>query len=191
MTSNKMRVKMKLLMIMCLVIVFNSNAAHAKTNLTASGAASSTNINISGVLVANGTCTFDQGGAQTIDFGKVLLISTGSNTVELTGDYQKTLSSNFTCSGDSEGLLQMKFTSSTGSYETYNNKKILGTDKGIVGIELLVDGTAQNMDEWFSVDKKSLPVLQAKLVQFSTANTNNVVSGDKFTASGTLVLAFN
>lgn len=176
---------------MCLVIVFNSSAAHAKTNLTASGAASSTNINISGVLVANGTCTFDQGGAQTIDFGKVLLISTGSNTVELSGDYQKSLSSNFTCSGDSEGLLQMKFTSSTGSYETYNNKKILGTDKGIVGIELLVDGAAQNMDEWFSVDKKSLPVLQAKLVQVSTTNSNNVVSGDKFTASGTLVLAFN
>ena len=85
----------------------------------------------------------------------------------------------------------MKFTSTSGSYETWQGTAVMAVDKGIVGIEMQVNGTAQNMDEWFDVDPDAIPVLTAKLVQLSTTNSQNVVSGDKFSASGTLTLAFN
>lgn len=155
------------------------------------GDQSSMNINITGTVTANGSCEFNQGGSLQVDFGQVRLKATGATTVQLDGSYEQPLAASFTCSGDSAGLLQMKFTSSSGSYETYNGTKVLGTDKGIVGIELLVNGTAQTMDAWFSIDQKNPPDLRAKLVQVSTENSKNVVSGDVFTASGSLVMAFN
>ncbi|EPJ9674549.1 TPA: fimbrial protein [Citrobacter freundii] len=149
------------------------------------------NINIDGTIVANGSCSFNQGSSVTVDFGEVKLKSTGSNTVTLDGDYQRPLASTFTCTGDMSGLLQMKFTSSSGSYVTYNGTQVLGTDKGIVGIELLVNGTPQTMGVWFNVAPDAQPTLQVQLVQVSTTNSSNVVSGDTFNASGTLMLAFN
>lgn len=151
----------------------------------------SMNINITGTVTANGSCEFNQGGSLQVDFGQVRLKATGATTVQLDGSYEQPLAASFTCSGDSAGLLQMKFTSSSGSYETYNGTKVLGTDKGIVGIELMVNGAAQTMDAWFSIDQKNPPALRAKLVQVSTENSKNVVSGDVFTASGSLVMAFN
>ncbi len=155
------------------------------------GDQSSMNISITGTVTANGSCEFNQGGSLQVDFGQVRLKTTGATTVQLDGSYEQPLAASFTCSGDSAGLLQMKFTSSSGSYETYNGTKVLGTDKGIVGIELMVNGTAQTMDDWFSIDQKNPPALRAKLVQVSTENSKNVVSGDIFTASGSLVMAFN
>lgn len=151
----------------------------------------SMNINITGTVQANGRCMFNHGGALQVDFGPVRLKETGEASVQLDGNYEQPLAASFTCSGDSAGLLQMKFTSSSGSYETYNGTKVLGTDKGIVGIELMVNGTAQTMDTWFNIDQQNPPSLQAKLVQVSTENTQNVVNGDIFTASGSLVMAFN
>lgn len=155
------------------------------------GDTSSTNISISGTIVANGTCSFNQDGTVQVDFGEVKLKSSGSNTVQLDGDYLKPLTSGFACTGDSAGLLQMSFTSASGSYENYQGTAVLGVDKGIVGIELLVNGAAQNMGSWFTVDQNNPPTLEAKLVQVSDTNSNNVTSGALFTASGTLKLAFN
>lgn len=155
------------------------------------GDQASMNINIKGTVTANGSCEFNQGGSLQVDFGQVRLKATGATTVQLDGSYEQPLAASFTCSGDSAGLMQMKFTSSSGSYETYNGTKVLGTDKGIVGIELMVNGAAQTMDAWFSIDQKNPPALRAKLVQVSTENSKNVVSGDVFTASGSLVMAFN
>lgn len=149
------------------------------------------NISIGGTVVVNGSCKFNQGAGLQIDFGQVKLKTTSPTSVLLDGNYTKPLASSFTCSGDSAGLLQMKFISSTGSYEIYNGTKVLGTNKGIVGIALLVNGATQAMDSWFTVDQTNPPQLQAKLVQTSTENTKNVVSGDIFTASGSLVMAFN
>lgn len=155
------------------------------------GDKTSTNISMSGTVVVNGSCTFNHDGTVQVDFGEVKLKSTGSDTVQLDGDYVQPLASDFDCTGDSAGLLQMSFTSSSGSYETYQGTKVLGVDKGIVGIQLLVNGTAQNMGTWFSVDQNHPPTLQAKLVQVSDTNSKNVTSGEIFTASGTLKLAFN
>lgn len=151
----------------------------------------SLNINISGTLVANGSCTFNQGGTLNVDFGPVKLKNLGNNTVQLDGNYQRSLASDFSCSGDTAGLLQMQFTSASGSYGTYNGKQVLETNKGIVAIQLLVNGAAQSMGQWFNVDQASAPSLQAQLVQISTSNSSNVASGDTFSASGTLTMAFN
>ncbi|MDI7383821.1 fimbrial protein [Cronobacter dublinensis] len=156
-----------------------------------SGDQYSMNINISGTITANGSCQFSQGGAQQVDFGQVRLQATSATGIQLDGSYQKPIASSFTCSGDSAGLLQMKFISASGSYVNYQGTKVLGTDKGIVGIELIVNGSAQTMDSWFTIDQNSPPTLEAKLVQTSNENTQNVVSGDVFTASGSLVMAFN
>lgn len=149
------------------------------------------NINISGTVIANGSCAFNQGGALQVDFGDVKLQATGTDTVALEGNYLKPLTSNFTCSGDTAGLLQMKFISSTGAYGTYNGVKVLAVDKGIVAIQMLVNNAAKNMNEWFNVDQQNPPVLEVQLVQISNTNTKKVVSGDLFSASGTLMMAFN
>ncbi|ELY2907616.1 fimbrial protein [Cronobacter dublinensis] len=175
-----------LLAILLLVPQYIIQQAFAKT-----GDQYSMNINITGTITANGSCQFSQGEAQQVDFGQVRLQATSAASIQLDSNYQKPIASSFTCSGDSAGLLQMKFISTSGSYATYQGTKVLGTDKGIVGIELIVNGSAQTMDSWFTIDQSSPPTLEAKLVQTSTENTQNVVSGDGFTASGSLVMAFN
>lgn len=151
----------------------------------------SLNISMSGLVVANGTCKFDQGGTLQVDFGEVKLNAGENDTIALNGNYQRPLASNFTCTGDTAGLLQMKMVSSSGSYQTYNGTKVLTTDKGIVGIQLQVNDVAQNADEWFTVDPHTPPTLSAQLVQVSNVNSNNVTSGDTFTSSATLMLSFN
>lgn len=103
------------------------------------------NINIDGTIVANGSCQFNNGGSLTVDFGEVRLKAGTSNSVTMEGSYRKPIASDFKCSGDSAGLLQMQLSSTGGSYKTYNGVQILDTDKGIVGVELLVNGAPQNM----------------------------------------------
>lgn len=155
------------------------------------GDTDSMDINITGTVVANGSCTFNQGGTLQVDFGEVKLVGTGTNTVELSGDYRKSLVSDFFCDGDTDGLLQMKFTSTSGNYETYQGAQVLAADKDIIGIELLVNGAPQNMDEWFTIDQNVAPVLKAQLVQLHSTSSETLVSGDIFSASGTLTMAFN
>ncbi|MGL4429831.1 MAG: fimbrial protein [Silvania sp.] len=174
--------------VLWVVIALGCLASAARAN---TGDKYKLDVAISGTVVANGSCNFNQGGTLNVSFGTVALENTGNNTVRLDGDYQRPLTSDFFCSGDTAGLLQMQFTSASGTYETYQGTKVLGTSKGIVAIELLVNGVAQNMGTWFNVDQASTQVLQAQLVQISTSNSSNVTSGDTFTASGTLTLAFN
>lgn len=176
----------KLLVVMALLVLSATQTAWGNP-----GDNYSLNIDISGTVVANGSCTFNQGGELKVDFKEVKLKSTGSNTVLLDGDYTKSLVSDFFCTGDTAGLLQMQLNSASGTYETYNGIKVLGADKGIVGVQLLLNGAPQNMGEWFTVDQNAMPILKAQLVQVSTTNSSNVVSGDVFHASATLTLAFN
>lgn len=183
---NKTKVSLFFAVIALFAPVLNAQAA-----LGNAGDVDSMNINITGTVVANGSCTFNQGGTLQVDFGEVKLKGSGTNTVELAGDYSKSLVSDFFCDGDTAGLLQMKFTSTSGSYETYQGAQVLAADKNIVGIELLVNGAPQNMGEWFNVDQNAAPALKAQLVQLSTTNSESIVSGDVFSASGTLTLGFN
>jgi hypothetical protein len=163
-------------------------------NLTAlanPGSTYSLNIAIDGTIMANGSCKFNQGGNLTVDFGEVRLQSNTDSTVTMDGTYRKPIVSDFTCSGDSAGLLQMKLSNSGGGEKTYNGVQVLDTDKGIVGVELLVNGVAQSTGSWFTINPDSPPSLEAQLVQTSTTNSSNVVSGDTFTTAATLVMAFN
>lgn len=146
------------------------------------------NINISGTVVANGSCTFNRGGTLAVDFGQVILQQISDSTYQLAGSYEKVLASDISCTGDTEGLLQLRFTSSTGDYSMLDDKKVMGVDKGPVGIELMVNDNAQSMDEWWSLDQDSPPVLKARLVKL---NNDSFTSGDTFSASGTLTMAFN
>ncbi|MFA9594334.1 fimbrial protein [Citrobacter telavivensis] len=182
------RIFSTLLMASALLVLPPAQAAPGST-----GDKYSLDINMYGTLMANSSCTFNEGGPLQVDFGDVQLKEGDNNTVEVDGEYSKPMPSDFTCIGETGGLglLQMKFTSTSGSYETWQGTAVMAVDKGIVGIEMQVNGTAQNMDEWFDVDPDAMPVLTAKLVQLSTTNSQNVVSGDKFNASGTLTLAFN
>lgn len=149
------------------------------------------NISMNGTIVANGSCKLNQGGNLTVDFGEVKLQAGDNNTMTMQGDYRQPIASAFTCSGDSAGLLQMKLSNVGGTYKDFNGIQVLDTDKGIVGVELLVNGTAQSMGAWFTIDQDSPPKLEAQLVQTSTSNNTHVVSGDTFTASATLTMAFN
>lgn len=159
--------------------------------LADTGAKYTMNINIDGTIVANGTCTFNKGGNLTLDFGEVRLLAGANNSVTMEGDYRRPIAAAIKCSGDSAGLLQMKLSNVGGSYKDYNGIQVLDTDNGIVGLELLVNGAAQSMGTWFSLDPASPPSLEAQVVQTGTTNSKNVVSGDTFTASGTLTMAFN
>ena len=166
--------------------------AKADTEIPAkSGDKFTMNINLSGTVVANGSCTFNNSDVVKIEFEDVKINSPTPDTIQLDGSYIQPLASSFTCTGDTAGLLQMEFTSSSGSYVTYNGIQVLNTDKNIVGIQLVVNGVPKNMGEWFDIDPSSPPTLQAELVQLSSTNAGHVQSGDEFTASGTLTMAFN
>lgn len=78
------------------------------------GSTYSLNIAIDGTIMANGSCKFNQGGALTVDFGEVQLQGSADNTVTMNGTYRKPIVSDFTCSGDSAGLLQMKLSNTGG-----------------------------------------------------------------------------
>ncbi|MFU2317533.1 fimbrial protein [Rahnella sp. PCH160] len=184
MNNNKLR--FFVVAVILLAPVYGVQAAPGNT-----GDIDSMDINITGTVVANGSCTFNQGGTLNVDFGEVKLMSSGTNTVELSGNYSKTLVSDFFCDGDTDGLLQMKFTSTSGSYETYQGAQVLAADKDVIGIELLVNGAPQNMGEWFTIDQNAAPALKAQLVQLNTTSSESIVSGDVFSASGTLTMAFN
>ncbi|MBF7981214.1 MULTISPECIES: fimbrial protein [Rahnella] len=183
---NKTKAGMLFAVVTLLTPVFGVQAAPGNT-----GDNDSMDINITGTVVANGSCTFNQGGTLNVDFGEVKLMASGTDTVELSGNYSKPLVSDFFCDGDTEGLLQMKFTSTSGSYETYQGAQVLAADKAFIGIELLVNGAPQNMGEWFTIDQNAAPALKAQLVQLNTTTSESIVSGDVFTASGTLTMAFN
>lgn len=151
----------------------------------------SLNINIDGRLVANGSCQFNQGDSLTVDFGDVKLLPEGTDAMTLDGTYRQPLASAFTCTGDTAGLLKMKMSSLSGSYVSYKGTKVIAIDKGMLGVELLVNSAPQAAGMWFTIDQSKPPTLEAQLVQISTTNSQQVTNGDTFSASATLLLAFN
>lgn len=182
---------LRALRIEIIMVILLSASPYLHANLSNTGSVYSMNIDVSGTVVANGTCTFDNNNALQVDFNEVKLVTTGPDKVRLEGEYLRPMVSQFSCTGDTNGLLQMMFSGSSSSYETVNGTQVLAVDKGIVGVELLVNGIAQDMGKWFNVDQTTPPTLDAKLIQLTEDNSQHVVSGDPFTASGTLLIAFN
>lgn len=150
----------------------------------------SMDINMSGTVVANGSCTFNQGGTVDVDFGDVKYHSTADGDV-LDEEYSKVLVSDMTCSGDAEGTSIMTLVGQ-GYVTNYNGHEVLGlyvdTHMSDLVIELEVDGAAQDIGAAFTVDMDKPPVLVAKLIK----TRHNSLSNDAtFNGSATLTMAFN
>lgn len=161
------------------VMLFQAASVQANTETT--------DINIYGTVISNGSCTFNNNGPLTIDFGTVQISGSPS---AISGGYVKDIASNFSCTGDTSGLLQLKFSSTTGTYVTMDaTNDTMTTNKSGLGIQLLLNGAPQSMNAWVSVSTTSQPALQARLRQ--TGSLSNTASGDTFTSAGTLLMAFN
>lgn len=152
------------------------------------------NINITGNVVVNGSCTFNQSGTVGVGFGDVKYSTlNGKNT--LVGTYIQPLASSMTCSGNTEGKTQMKFDSTIGSTVNYQGLSLLpvmnadSSQSRSLGIRLQVNDIPQDTGKWFDVDMTKPPVLKAELIQ--TGDGSDFVSGSTFTANATLTMAFN
>lgn len=154
----------------------------------------SMNINISGTVVANGECYFITATGADVHFGEVKY-STNSGVTVLEGSYKEFISDYLICDGDVEGHPQMKLDTNDGESLSYQGSALLpvkassGARMTSLGIRFLVNGSVQNVGEWFDIDTQSLPPLVAELVQ--TGDGKEFVDGDQFTANATMTMAFN
>ena len=165
-----------------------ANVLHANA-----GEPAKLNLNITGTVVANGSCTFNKGKTLTVDFGDVNF-STVNGSSTLDGTYRKSLSSTMTCTGDSAGKTQLTFKSVAGGTVDFKGQKLLpvsinAADPGEqLGIRLLVDGVEQDTDSAFAVDMLDQPGLQVELVQ--VGDGSGLINGAPISASATLVMEF-
>lgn len=150
-------------------------------------------IHVTGHIVASGTCTFDKQGPLAIDFGTVRYSTLGGNTLKETSP--QALTSAMSCSGDYAGQTTMQLIpTKTGEidFQGVSLMQVMDDDSGKLskdlGIRLLVNNVAQNMNEAFSVDMKSQSKLEVELVQIG--NGDGLVNGASFSAAATLTMAF-
>lgn len=153
----------------------------------------SLNINISGTVVANGTCTFNKGESVSVDFGEIQFAET-NGVAALTGNYRKSVPSVMNCSGDFGGNAQMTFRTANGGSVDYQGQKLLpvsianGTPGQELAIRLLINGVAQDVNSPFAVDMISQPGMQAELIQIGDGSA--LKSGAVIAASATLLMEF-
>lgn len=152
-------------------------------------------INITGTVVATGSCTFNQGGLLTVGFG-IVQYDTVDGTNTLKERYRQTLPSSMTCTGDTDGSATMTLFSSNGTSVEFQDNKLLpvkyddgGVQSKDLAIRLLVNSKVQDVNSAFSVDLKAPPQLEAEVVQ--TGGGSSFVSGATFSANATLIMAFN
>lgn len=151
------------------------------------------NINISGTVMANGSCTFNSASqsVESLNFGNITFRTV--NGFELKGQYRQALNSEMTCTGDTNGSTTMLFSSSTGATVSFNGQKLLpvtlnGITSNNLGIELFVDGAAQDVGTAFDVDMAKPPKIEAELVQ--TGSSDTVSDSAILSASASLTMAF-
>lgn len=157
------------------------------------------NINISGTVVATGSCTFthkDSSGWDLIDFGNVRYSTVNGFVLE--GTYRQNMDGAMTCTGDTEGTAEMTLTPlGNGDTVEFNGHKLIavamsGSSGSSIsknlGIALLVNGNVQDVATPFQIDIASPPGLEVELVQTGAADT--VASGTKFIASAALTMTF-
>lgn len=151
------------------------------------------NINISGTVVANGSCTFNKGETVSVDFGDVTFTETNGGAT-ISGNYRKSVPSVMSCSGDTAGKTQITLSAVGGNTVDYQGQKLLpvtiagGTPGEELAIRLLVDGVAKDVNSPFIVDMTSQPGMQAELIQ--VGDGKGLISGAKITATATLVMEF-
>ncbi|MCU6278389.1 hypothetical protein [Enterobacter quasiroggenkampii] len=129
------------------------------------------NINISGTVVATGSCTFNSGSGGSLTFAPVWENVTYSidNGFELIGEYSQVIDSAMTCSGDTNGTAKMMFTDVQGDGVDFNGHKLLSFPGiSFLGLEIYVNGVIQDVGTPFNVDMSDPPQLEAKIVQVET-----------------------
>lgn len=152
------------------------------------------NINVSGTVIASGSCTFSPSNEKHIDFGDVKF-STINNKNKLTGDYKRKLGSAMTCTGDTSGGAQMQLITASSDELDFQGEKLLkvkdesGNELPSLGIRLVSQGGTQNINTWFDINTADPQHLEVELVQ--TDNGDDYKNGETFTASATLMMAFN
>ncbi|MEN4978168.1 fimbrial protein [Erwinia billingiae] len=150
-------------------------------------------INISGTVIATGSCTFNQKGTNEVNFGNILFSNTSSG-YRLISSYVKELTSGMSCSGDTDGNAVMTLSSIDQSAVSYNGHKLLSTSingaaSSELAIELQVNGVAQDINTAFAVDMQNPPTLTAELLQ--TGDGSGLVDNADISANATLTMAFN
>ncbi|MCW4783050.1 fimbrial protein [Enterobacter chuandaensis] len=151
------------------------------------------NINISGTVVANGSCTFNKGVSTTVEFAEVNFNAVDNGAV-LTNNYRKSIPALMSCSGDSVGNAQMTLSSVGDNIINYEGNKLLSvrinnSNPGKeLAIRLLVNGQPQDVNTPFAVDMLLQPALQAELVQVGSGE--GLISGATINASATLIMEF-
>ena len=99
------------------------------------------------------------------------------------------------CSDDIDENTQMILKPQSGVAMTWQGGKLLAVQNAAgeampsLGIQLLVNGHRQDIDTWFDVDMDAQPSIIAKMVQ--TGDGAEFRSGETFSASATLTMAFN
>ncbi|EPU0814655.1 hypothetical protein OA40_15250 [Morganella morganii] len=151
-------------------------------------------INISGSVIATGSCTFKDSSPQVIEFGDIRYtsVSGGSN---LSGSYKQPLSSEMTCSGDPAGNTRFRLESRHGTPVSDGSHQLLPVYIGTgrtpnLGIRLLVNGKPQDVNTDFAMDIQHLPVLEAELIQLHP-DDNTWMNGQSIYSHAALIMSFN
>lgn len=154
---------------------------------------SSVDLNITGTIVANTTCTFSAGDSVEVKFGNVEFESVGDRKL-IKGDYRQTLNANMTCKDYAGQALQMTLKSVDGNIIQYQghsilpatvNNKSAGDD---LAIRLLVDDQVKDFNSSFAVDVEAQPNIEVELVQ--TGDGASFFNGANITAGAVLLLEF-
>ncbi|WP_338569105.1 hypothetical protein VRB37_13045 [Erwinia billingiae] len=148
----------------------------------------SMDINISGSVVANGSCTFEKSEYSDVDFGDVTFQHAKAGN-KLIGTYQKEIASHITCTGDFDGSTIMTF-SNESLPVSYNGHQLLGISYlPDLAIEFSVNGIVQDINSAFTVDMQNPPTLTAELVQIGDGKS--LLNNLDISTSVQLILAFN
>lgn len=154
------------------------------------------NINISGTVIANGKCTFDEKDAlNTVDFGQLNYSGRTGTFVDI--GKRQLLRTGMTCSGDMSGARMTFYNRLIISHGAvyYDGHVLLPVirenayprDEGL-GIRLWVDGAIMDIGKSFSVDMAHQPKLELEFVDIG-GRERGILSGHHSSA-GTLVLDF-
>lgn len=137
------------------------------------------NVNLSGTVVANGSCTFTGSGPVAVEFGDVFINDIKDRA------YKQNLPYTLVCKGDPGGkAIQMKL---TGTAATFDGT-LLKTDAKGLGLSLQKNGTVLALNQWMDIDPASPPKFEAVLVKEKGATFQN---GQAFNGSATLIVGFN
>lgn len=168
--QRKRRPAWSLMVVGMLVLPLSGQAKMEPTNVK---------INISGTVVANGSCSFSGGKPITVEFGDVYISDIAD------GKYVQKLDYTVTCKGDAGGkTIQLRLKGEGADFDG----SLLKTDAKGLGIRLLRNNSSMKPGSWYDLNPSAPPTLEGELVRQKGAEFSN---GQAFNASATLEVAYN